>query len=215
MDSTGPADTETSTDDRLGVLQALRLKRRATAGDIAAVTGGSEESVTAIATAEQGTGLVKATGDRFALTPQGREALVVLLAEERKHLDVAAVESAYGQFTTFNDELKALASEWQNHDGQPNDHSDDAYDAAVLNRLYELDGRFQPLAVRIGEIAPRLRCYSARFEAAIARVRAGDVRWFLGPIIDSYHTVWFELHEELIGFTGRTREAEARSGRAD
>jgi hypothetical protein len=33
-------------------------------------------------------------------------------------------------------------------------------------------------------------------------------------LIDSYHTVWFELHEELIVATGRTREEAARSGDA-
>ncbi len=34
-------------------------------------------------------------------------------------------------------------------------------------------------------------------------------------MIDSYHTVWFELHEELIALSGLTREDEAAAGRAD
>jgi hypothetical protein len=34
-------------------------------------------------------------------------------------------------------------------------------------------------------------------------------------IIDSYHTVWFELHEELILATGLTREDEAKAGHAE
>jgi pyruvate,orthophosphate dikinase len=33
-------------------------------------------------------------------------------------------------------------------------------------------------------------------------------------LLDSYHTVWFELHEDLIRLAGRTREAEATAGRA-
>jgi pyruvate,orthophosphate dikinase len=33
-------------------------------------------------------------------------------------------------------------------------------------------------------------------------------------MVDSYHTVWFELHEELIGMAGRTRATEAESGSA-
>jgi hypothetical protein len=32
--------------------------------------------------------------------------------------------------------------------------------------------------------------------------------WLTRPMVDSYHTVWFELHEELIGMAGRTRSAE-------
>jgi hypothetical protein len=43
-------------------------------------------------------------------------------------------------------------------------------------------------------------------------MRAGDTSWFTRPLVDSYHTVWFELHEELIGAAGLTREDEASSG---
>ena len=33
--------------------------------------------------------------------------------------------------------------------------------------------------------------------------------YLASPLVDSYHTVWFELHEELIELAGSTREAEA------
>ncbi len=33
-------------------------------------------------------------------------------------------------------------------------------------------------------------------------------------MVDSYHTLWFELHEELIQALGRTRADEAAAGRA-
>jgi hypothetical protein len=33
-------------------------------------------------------------------------------------------------------------------------------------------------------------------------VASGETIWLTRPIIDSYHTVWFELHEELIAATG-------------
>jgi hypothetical protein len=36
--------------------------------------------------------------------------------------------------------------------------------------------------------------------------------WLTRPMVDSYHTVWFELHEEMIGLAGRTRATEAESG---
>jgi VIT1/CCC1 family predicted Fe2+/Mn2+ transporter len=49
----------------------------------------------------------------------------------------------------------------------------------------------------------------------VADGEAGDSAWLLKPLIDSYHTVWFELHEDLIGLAGHTREAEAASGRAE
>jgi pyruvate,orthophosphate dikinase len=32
------------------------------------------------------------------------------------------------------------------------------------------------------------------------------------PLKDSYHTVWFEFHEELIALTGRDRAIEEAAG---
>jgi hypothetical protein len=64
-------------------------------------------------------------------------------------------------------------------------------------------------------LVPRLGPYPARFAAAMARVAQGDTEYVARPMIDSYHTVWFEFHEELIQASGTTREAEAAAGRAD
>jgi hypothetical protein len=61
---------------------------------------------------------------------------------------------------------------------------------------------------------PRLSRYSAKLQAALDNINAGDTSWLSRPIIDSYHTVWFELHEELILAAGLTREAEAKAGEA-
>ena len=34
----------------------------------------------------------------------------------------------------------------------------------------------------------------------------GEIDWVSGVRIDSYHTVWFELHEDLLRMLGRTRQ---------
>jgi pyruvate,orthophosphate dikinase len=34
------------------------------------------------------------------------------------------------------------------------------------------------------------------------------------PRVDSYHSIWFELHEDLILLSGRTRAEEVAAGRA-
>jgi hypothetical protein len=60
----------------------------------------------------------------------------------------------------------------------------------------------------------RLNTYAAKLAAALGKVKAGDTAWLTRPLIDSYHTVWFELHEELIVAVGLTREEAARSGDA-
>jgi hypothetical protein len=45
---------------------------------------------------------------------------------------------------------------------------------------------------------PRLAAYSSKPEVALSMVKAGDTTWLTQPIADSYHTVLFELHGELI-----------------
>jgi pyruvate,orthophosphate dikinase len=61
---------------------------------------------------------------------------------------------------------------------------------------------------------PRFGQYLARFDRAMAAVDAGDARFVASPRVDSYHSVWFELHEDLIRLAGRTREDEVAAGRA-
>ena len=55
--------------------------------------------------------------------------------------------------------------------------------------------------------------YRERLEGSLAAVAGGDLGMMAHPVRDSYHTVWFELHEELIRLTGRNRADEAAAGR--
>ena len=61
---------------------------------------------------------------------------------------------------------------------------------------------------------PRLHRYAQRLADALANVQAGQSGYISSPILDSYHTIWFELHEELITAAGRIRAVEAAAGRA-
>jgi hypothetical protein len=62
---------------------------------------------------------------------------------------------------------------------------------------------------RLGGALDRYRPYGPRLGHAVERVRAGDGAWFTAPAIPSYHTVWFELHEDLLATLGLDRAAEA------
>jgi hypothetical protein len=59
-----------------------------------------------------------------------------------------------------------------------------------------------------------LAIYKERLDRALAQAQAGDGRFVASPRVDSYHGVWFELHEDLIQLAGRTREDEVAAGRA-
>jgi pyruvate,orthophosphate dikinase len=57
-------------------------------------------------------------------------------------------------------------------------------------------------------MARRLQPSRLRLARAAAAVRAGDGTMVASPFKDSYHTVWFELHEELMHLSGRDRATE-------
>ena len=61
---------------------------------------------------------------------------------------------------------------------------------------------------------PRLARYTERLHAALEALQEGDVQMMAHPLRDSYHTAWFELHEELIRLYGRNLASEAAAGRA-
>ena len=78
----------------------------------------------------------------------------------------------------------------------------------MLGRLDQVHRRVTPIVEAVSAELPRLGRYGAKLQSAVDRVRAGETMWLSRPLIDSYHTVWFELHEELIIAAGLTREAE-------
>ena len=188
----------------LAVLQAVRLKGRVSRDDLSATLG--EERFDVIDRLV-GSGLLL-DGPTLRLSPEGRGRLEVLLADERSHVDTAAVLAAYGEFRSVNAEFKALVTDWQLKDGQPNTHEDTGYDAAVLARLDDIHRRATPTIAAVATQLPRLSRYSVKLQTALDNIHAGETMWLARPLIDSYHTVWFELHEELILATGRTRETD-------
>ncbi|HEX6388098.1 MAG TPA: helix-turn-helix domain-containing protein [Solirubrobacteraceae bacterium] len=201
--------------NELAVLQAVRLKGRPGPADVAAATGLPESEALGVLGTLVEAGTSKELNGRFMLTPEGREHLNALIAAERESVDQDALRAAYEEFDEHNTALKQVVTAWQMRDGEPNDHTDATYDAGVVEQLAALHERFAPLVDRMVAAAPRLAPYPARFANAIAQVQAGDHSFIARPIADSYHTVWFELHEDLIGLLGLSRQEEAASGRAE
>lgn len=202
--------------DRIRTLQALRLKGRIPAVDLPAAAGLDGDRATTIVADLISTGEVEEIRGRLKLSASGRQALAEGLAVEQETIDRKRMLDLYKEFEEPNSALKALMTRWQlKADDVPNDHGDAEYDRSVIADLVRLDARFQPLLSQMVDVVPRLGHYPARFDAALSRVGAGDHSWFAKPLADSYHTVWFELHEELIGLAGLSRAEEAAAGRAE
>jgi hypothetical protein len=197
----------------LKVLQAVRLKGMIGRDDLAATIDEADDAVAETVAALAQSGLL-AAGATVKLTPDGRARLAELLAAERSTIDADSVSAAYDAFRAVNADFKGLVTDWQLKDGEPNTHQDADYDAAVLARLDDIHARVLPIIEGVAEQLPRLACYSTKLDAAHRKLLAGEHIWFTRPIIDSYHTVWFELHEELIVACGLTRRGEAEAGHA-
>lgn len=197
-------------------MQTVRLKGgMADAPMVAAVMGVDEAAARSALAMLVGDECAAERGGRYRITPAGRDALGVALEAERDGLDAAAVAVLYADFTARNAKFKQLVTDWQLRHGQPNDHVDPIYDHAVLGRLDTLHLDFAAVAKRIAAAIPRLHRYPDRLRTALQRVKAGEHKFFVNPMVDSYHQVWFELHEELIGVAGLERQAEAAAGRAE
>ena len=200
----------------LAVLQAVRLKGRVRPADLAATLDRDPGDIAAIVERLTASGLLL-DGAALRLSPSGRARLETLLGQERDGVDPAAMAVAYNDFRAVNADFKALVTDWQlkgGAEGEPNAHDDAQYDAAVLARLDEVHARVLPIIEAAAAQLPRLNAYSTKLLAALGKVKSGDTAWLTRPLTDSYHTVWFELHEELIGAIGMTREEAARSGDA-
>lgn len=199
----------------LRILQAARLKGRATDADLIAAAGPSDGDA-AVLESLIDAGELDRAGSRVKLTANGRARLEALLAAERAEVDRETLTKLYADFDEINTAFKQLVTDWQLIDGtRPNDHSDADYDAGIVKRLAALHERFTPLLNQVVQLAPRLTPYPGRFAVALEKVQSGERKWFALPLIDSYHTVWFELHEELIGLAGLSRAEEAAAGRAE
>ncbi len=206
----------TPSDPRTLVLHGLRLKGFGEAPAVAEAVSIDESDTKAVLDELVVEGLSTYRDGRlsgFVLTPAGREEHIRLLADE---LDAAGVrgdvEAAYRCFLGCNGELLALCTAWQLRevDGRSvlNDHGDADHDADVVARLASLHERALPICDDLARALDRYATYGPRLTTAIERVRAGDVDWFTKPMIPSYHTVWFELHEDLLATLGIDRASE-------
>src|SRR5690606_7500073 len=118
------------------------------------------------------------------------------------------------RFLDLNPGLLEVCSDWQmrNLGGTPslNDHSDDDYDARVLSRLFRVDDTVHALLADLAIVLPRFSVYRERLTSALGEVMAGN-HAYLADGLESYHTVWFQLHEDLLTTLGISREGERRA----
>lgn len=158
-------------------------------------------------------GLATRTSGAWGFTGAGRDEDARRTAREVDAGGVrGALTAAYERFMVLNPELLDLSSAWQLRtvDGvaAPNDHSDASYDARVLDRFADLDRRAEAVIADLAAALPRFGRYRVRLGTALGRARDGELE-HLADSMTSYHTVWFQLHEDLLATLGIPRPRTA------
>lgn len=192
------------------VLHAFAIKKFAAIEDAAALTGLDEAQVrTFVAEAVAGGRLNEVDG-KYMVTPTAQITLQGVYAKVYGALrGDAGFKKEYEAFEVINDDLKQLMTDWQTltiaGETVSNDHSDPDYDERIISRLGRLHDRAERLLERLAQHLPRIGYYSEHLLSALEKAEDGDVRWVSDATIGSYHTIWFELHEDLLRVTGLAR----------
>lgn len=186
----------------------LRIKGSADSARLCAATGLSRTEVTAALSSLQRHGLARRaqahTGEQVAwvLTDTGHHWHEQQLAAHRSAHLVAVLSEAYDRFLPVNHAVKQLCSRWQmlRSAGAGGDCG-----VVLTEQLVEIHRQAMKALLQAAAVAPRMRTYAVRLQRAVDQVRAGDYQYISGVAIDSYHSVWFECHEDFLLTLGRDR----------
>jgi DNA-binding MarR family transcriptional regulator len=186
------------------VLHTLRVKGIATPESLAAALGADLETVVARLDELAAAGIAFERPSRrrpgWVLSEEGRERHAADLAAAHPPETRATLAQRYEGFLALNSDVKMLAARWQQAGSD-----DDRFE--LLDRL---EGVHELAAQRLsdtGTVVPRFGRYAVRLESALHRIDE-DPRFFVSPLVDSYHNVWFECHEDFLLTLGRTRAEE-------
>jgi len=147
----------------------------------------------------------------WTLTESGRSENERQLAHELAATNSnSSIHDAYLSFLPHNDRLLRACTDWQLRPSGAdplavNEHTDKEWDQRVLTTLSALREELRTICQELGHRLARFRGYDDRFTAALARVEQGELTWVARPRVDSGHTVWMELHEDLIATLGIRR----------
>jgi hypothetical protein len=201
---------------RLRVLHAVRLRGFVDDAAVATLAGVDAPTASSLLAELAADGLATKREGRlsgWSVTPDGRASDAKAIADELDATGARAiVEDCYQRFLSVNHKMLECCTQWQLRtvDGEqvPNDHSDPGHDAAAVAALATIDDAVQPVCAELAAAFDRFAGYGPRLQDARRKIETGDTDFFTKPLIDSYHTVWFELHEDLLVTQGIERSKE-------
>ena len=177
-------------------LHALRVRGVASAADVARIAGIEAPGLALAALLEAG--LAQGDGEYYVATAAGLERD----AENSARLlgaDAEALATIYDdRFLPVNVRFKALATAWQEQGER----------IELIEEAAEVHDQIDAVLAAAAACAPHLDRYRARLGQAMDAFLSGQGSALAGAGEDTYHSTWFELHEDLIATLGRSREKE-------
>lgn len=170
------------------------------AAEIIGCPSGSVEATLAELAAS---GLVTTDG-LVILTAAGTALLESAYARDRQKLRDPDRAGLLSDFRPLGRELKQLARRWQ--DAESKDDWDERLACVVT--LAGLHYRTHSFISKYEKSLPRLKEYRERFARAHRLIQEGNTEYMVSATLDSYHTIWFQLHEDLLRVLQRDRDPE-------
>ena len=186
------------------VLHALRVKGVANPEAIGLAIGSSPDAVLEHLRALESEGVCFERPSRkrpgWVLSEEGRDRHAAELLAAHPPESRETLAELYEGFLALNNDVKGLAARWQ-HAGSDDERFE------LLGRLEDVHELADKALALTGEVVPRFARYGRRLGVALEKIE-DDPRYFVSPLVDSYHNVWFECHEDFLLTLGRTRAGE-------
>lgn len=187
------------TSEAFEFLHLLRIRGRIATDRL----GADQEVVEALSE----NGLLRMTDRGAILTSTGFQHHLRHLESQRAEIDLDRFVGTYERFLRVNQPVKDVCAAWQARGTSVSE--DETF--KTLDALEALFERVRPYLSDAANIVPRFRRYVDRLSAALDHVAEGNVAFLADPQAASFHTVWFECHEDYLLTLGRDRDAEEKA----
>ena len=183
-------------DDTFLVLNALYLKKMASVGDLAEMSGLPADQVRAMVSGFVERGWLLDMGEELLIQPEGMAEVQGYYRET--YSDLPRREEMprwHARFEPINGQFIKLVTDWQQTGDDPK----------VQDRVIATVERLVKLIGEIAQLVPRYAGYIRRFERSVTKVDQGNPDFVCTPTVDSLHNIWFEFHEDFLMIQGKER----------
>jgi len=192
---------EMSQDTELAVLQHLAMEGIAETEEVVDGTGRSESGVVDVLERLESEGHVEEDGFWY-LSDTGEERLNEVCRARFDDNQLAEIREVFERFEEFDGRMKDLAETWQELDEHERGPDADPVDE-VVDLQTKVESLFADLPADVHAV---YEPYVDALSEAVDRLQDGETEYFTATDVDSYHTVWFELHDDLLRTLGEERE---------